>query len=263
MNTTLTTDTTYLHAQDSLLSRLLTYTEVPGKEGVPVPYQLRTDDGITGVILLCFFILTYVLSKGKYFLLQQGKDFFSTRERPSFFDEETNLDFRYRLLLVVNTCLVVGVWLFEQFDRHLLPSPHGAAHLAYLGFYAGLCLVYYILKCGFYAFVNRVFFNKNKQKPWMNAYSLIFGVEGVLLFPVLLLLVYFDLSVDKKLILSCIVLLFGKIMLFCKCASIFFGKTYRVFYLIVYFCALEIVPCFILGRTLITISSLHNKILGL
>lgn len=258
MNETLTPDTTlYLQAQDSLLARLLTYTEVPGREGVPVPYQLRTDDGITTLVLLSFFILAYVLSKGKYFLAQQAKEFFSTRERPSFFDEETNVDFRYRILLVLNTCLIAGLLLFEQF------APHAPGRLWGLAVYVGVCLSYYVLKFATYSFTNWVFFNKSKQKPWQHAYSLIFGVEGILLFPVLLLLVYFDLPIDKKLIFAGLVIILGKILLFCKCASIFFGKKQRAFYLIVYFCALEIVPCFVLGRTIITISSLHNKILGL
>ena len=257
-NETLTNDTTTcLQVQDSLLARLLTHTEVPGREGVPVPYQLRTDDGIASLILLCFFILAYVLSKGKYFLTRQAKEFFSTRERPSFFDEETNVDFRYRLLLVFNTCLVMGLLLFEQCGMHVSPGLSGVV------LYVGLCLVYYVVKVVSYAFTNWVFFNKNKQKPWMDAFSLVFGVEGILLFPVLLLLVYFDLPVDKKLVFAGLVVLFGKILLFCKCANIFFRKKHRPFYLIVYFCAVEIVPCFVLGRTIITISSLHNKILGL
>ena len=151
MNETLTPDTTlYLQAQDSLLARLLTYTEVPGREGVPVPYQLRTDDGITTLVLLSFFILAYVLSKGKYFLAQQAKEFFSTRERPSFFDEETNVDFRYRILLVLNTCLIAGLLLFEQF------APHAPGRLWGLAVYVGVCLSYYVLKFATYSFTNWV-----------------------------------------------------------------------------------------------------------
>ena len=72
----------------------------------------------------------------------------------------------------------------------------------------------------------------------------------------LLLVVYFDLDAEKKVLFIAFVLVLGKILLFCKCAGIFFGKYYRAFYLIVYFCALEILPSFLLGRTLITISSL-------
>lgn len=256
MNEFLTNDTTiHLQAQDSILARLLTYTEVPGMEGVPIPYQLRTDDGIMSLILLCFFMLTYVLSKGRNFLVQQFKELFSSRERPSFFSEETNTDFRYRFLLVLNTCLVMGLLLFEQCSQHVMPTLSGVA------LYAGICMVYFAMKLASYAFTNWVLFNKNKQKPWLDAFSLVFGVEGILLFPVLLLLIYFDLSADKKLLFAGLAILFGKILLFCKCANIFFRKKHRSFYLIVYFCAVEIVPCLIFGRAIITISSLHNKIL--
>lgn len=245
----------YLQPQDSVLAKMLARTEIPGKEGIPVPYQLRTDDSITGVVLLCFFILTYVLSNGKHFLLQQLKGFFSIRERSNLFAEETNVDFRFRLLLVVNTCLVAGLLLFEHIGNYASPQLH-AHPVRWLGIYAGISLAYYAAKYLSYTFINWIFFDKAKCKIWLDSFFLVFAVEGLLLFPLLLLVVYFDLSVENKLLFVGIIFLLGKIMLLCKSAGIFFVKFHRAFYLIVYFCALEIVPCFLLGRTLITISSL-------
>lgn len=245
----------YLQPQDSLLAKMLVHTEIPGKEGIPIPYQLRTDDGITGIVLVCFFILTYVLSNGKHFLLQQLKSFFSTRERSNLFAEETNVDFRYRLLLVLNTCLVMGLLLFEYIGNQEAAQLH-THPIRWLSIYVGIILAYYVVKYLFYTFINWIFFDKTRCKSWLDSYFLVFILEGLLLFPLLLLVIYFDLSVENKLLFTGIILILGKIMLLYKCGSIFFGKIYRIFYLIVYFCALEIVPCFLLGRILITISSL-------
>ena len=48
---------------------------VVGTEGIPIPYSPRMDDGITVVLLCCFFLSAYVLSRSRKFLLQLVKDF--------------------------------------------------------------------------------------------------------------------------------------------------------------------------------------------
>ena len=40
-----------------------------GADGVPIPYSPRMDDGITIVLLCCFFLSAYVLSRSRRFLL--------------------------------------------------------------------------------------------------------------------------------------------------------------------------------------------------
>lgn len=65
---------------------------------------------------------------------------------------------------------------------------------------------------------------------------------GFLLFPLVLLAVYFDLNANTAKILIFIILGFTKIMLFYKCIRNFFPHIHGSFHLILYFCALEIVP---------------------
>ena len=252
----------YLQVQDSLLTRLLTYTEAPGREGVALPYTLREDDGITVLVLLCAFLLVVAVPRSARFLSSQLRNIFSTRERSSLFADEAHVDSRYRLMLTLHTCVVAGVLAFSCLEA-------GSAEwdmfrrAGWLCACIGLAVFAYVSKYVSYLFVNWIFFDKSKQRPWLEAYSSVFIVEGLLLFPILLSSVYFDLSSGKVLFLSCLAFAVGRIMLFCKCAGIFFRKIHRAFYLIVYFCALEIVPCLLISRTLMTISSLHNKILGL
>ena len=73
---------------------------VVGMEGIPIPYSPRMDDGITVVLLCCFFLSAYVLSRSRKFLLQLVKDFLLHRERTSIFATSTAADMRYLLLLI-------------------------------------------------------------------------------------------------------------------------------------------------------------------
>ena len=54
-----------------------------GAQGIPIPYSPRMDDGITVILLCCFFLSAYVLSRSRRFLLQLVKDFMHHRVRTS------------------------------------------------------------------------------------------------------------------------------------------------------------------------------------
>ena len=52
-------------------------------------------------------------------------------------------------------------------------------------------------------------------------------------------------------IIGFILIIIAKILMFCKWLKLFFSNLYGLLYLIVYFCALEILPCFLLVQGLL------------
>ena len=66
-----------------MIRLLLTW--ITGFKGMPIPYSPKLDDGITILLLCCFFISAYVLSRSRKFLVQLMKDFLLNRERTSIF----------------------------------------------------------------------------------------------------------------------------------------------------------------------------------
>lgn len=245
----------YLAAQDSLLNHLITTVTETGKAGVPLPYLLRTDSSITLITLMSFFVLAYILAGGRRFLTQQLHDFFLIRDRSSLFAEETGTEARFRLLLVLQTCLMTALLVFDIFSPRFGSTLHSTP-LKWVGIYMGMALGYYLLKYGMYAFTNWIFFDKKRRYVWLENYFFIFALEGLLLFPLTLLSVYFELSNSRSILFALLIFVFCKILLLYKCSNIFFDKIHRAFYLIVYFCALEIIPCLLIWQALIRISSL-------
>ncbi|MZU51428.1 DUF4271 domain-containing protein, partial [Escherichia coli] len=108
-----------------------------------------------------------------------------------------------------------------------------------------------------YSFVNWIFFNKTRNIIWLESYFNVVIGAGFLLFPIVLLIVYFDLSPQIAPYFIGFVIIIAKILLFYKCFSNFFNKFYGAFHLILYFCALEILPDFVLWKGII----LANNIL--
>ena len=227
-----------------------------GFEGTPISYSPRTDDAIALTLLVCFFLSSIALARGKKFLSQQVKDFVLQRERTSIFDSSTAADVRYLLVLVLQTCVLSGITFLNYFHDTCPALMDHVSSLLLLGIYVGFCLAYFLLKWLLYMFLGWTFFDKNKTNIWLESYSALIYYVGFALFPFVLFLVYFDLSLTNLVIIGSIILIFTKILMFYKWIKLFFHQFSGLFLLILYFCALEIVPCLLLYQGMIQMNNI-------
>ena len=227
-----------------------------GFEGTPISYSPRTDDAIALTLLACFFLSSIALARGKKFLSQQVKDFVLHRERTSIFDSSTAADVRYLLVLVLQTCVLSGITFLNYFHDTCPALMNQVSPLLLLGIYVGFCLAYFLLKWLIYMFLGWTFFDKNKTNIWLESYSALIYYVGFALFPFVLFLVYFDLSLTNLVIIGSIILIFTKILMFYKWIKLFFHQFSGLFLLILYFCALEIVPCLLLYQGMIRMNNI-------
>lgn len=227
-----------------------------GFEGTPISYSPRTDDAIALTLLACFFLSSIALARGKKFLSQQVKDFVLHRERTSIFDSSTAADVRYLLVLVLQICVLSGITFLNYFHDTCPALMDHVSSLLLLGIYVGFCLAYFLLKWLLYMFLGWTFFDKNKTNIWLESYSALIYYVGFALFPFVLFLVYFDLSLTNLVIIGSIILIFTKILMFYKWIKLFFHQFSGLFLLILYFCALEIVPCLLLYQGMIQMNNI-------
>lgn len=230
-----------------------------GMSGERIPYQLRSDWMVTSVLFLCFILASYVLARGKKHLQQQFKNFSLSKDRASLFDDSTASDARYTLVLILQTCILSGFCIYDYFSDHDLILFRIVPHYLLLSIFIGCVICFMVFKWFMYSFVNWIFFNKTRSTIWIDSYFNVIIGAGFLLFPIVLLIVYFDLSPQLAPYFIGFVIIIAKILLFYKCISNFFNKVYGILHLILYFCALEILPDLILWKGIV----LANNILVL
>lgn len=222
-----------------------------GFEGISMPYRLRMDDGINGLLLFCFILTAYVFAYGRKAIVEQVKNLFSRKEQADFFGKATASDLRHRIMLRLQTCILMGIFIFGYFNDYN-PSMFNQKSIYWvLGIYIGIGLAFYAIKWMLYSFLGWVFFNKNITSTWLESYSTIINLLGLCYFPLVLLMVYYDLSASTILIISLNLIIFAKILMFYKWLKLFFNNLHGLLFLIVYFCALEILPCFLLVQGLL------------
>ena len=235
-----------------MIRLLLTW--ITGFKGMPIPYSPKLDDGITILLLCCFFISAYVLSRSRKFLVQLMKDFLLNRERTSIFAATTAADMRYMLLLILQTCVLGAVCTFNYLIDVRPELGERIPPYILLGVYLAIALLYLFWKWLTYSFLGWIFFDGNRTSLWMESYSTLLYYLGFALFPFALFLVYFDLSLLATVIIGLFLMFFTKILMFYKWIKLFCNNLYGVLLLILYFCALEIIPCFIVYRGVLQVN---------
>ena len=235
-----------------MIRLLLTW--ITGFKGMPIPYSPKLDDGITILLLCCFFISAYVLSRSRKFLVQLMKDFLLNRERTSIFAATTAADMRYMLLLILQTCVLGAVCTFNYLIDVRPELGERIPPYILLGVYLAIALLYLFWKWVTYSFLGWIFFDGNRTSLWMESYSTLLYYLGFALFPFALFLVYFDLGLLATVIIGLFLMFFTKILMFYKWIKLFCNNLYGVLLLILYFCALEIIPCFIVYRGVLQVN---------
>ena len=193
------------------------------EQGIPLPYIPGRDDTIALLLLCCFLLSSYILSRSRKFLLQLGKDFIMHRERASIFAISSGTDIRFLLVLILQTCVLAGIYLFVCFS-----------------------ILYLFLKWSIYSMLGWIFFDKGTVDFWMESYSTLLYYMGFGLFLSILMVVYLNFSLQNCVIIGLLLLGLVKILMFYKWIKLFCHNLFGCFLLILYFCALEISPCIML-----------------
>ena len=233
----------------------LFHPELPGGRygvaGDPVPYTVQHDDVITSLLLLLFVLATIAFSNSRHFVVRQTKNFFSTNREGMTEITETAVEIRFQAFLTfLNSLLLSILFYFYTLnfigETFLLDSQY---HL--IAIFLGLTVVYYLVKTLLYTIVNNVFFDGKKNRQWMKSFLFITSIEGVLLFPLVVVWTFFDISIQNAVFYVVIVISIVKILELFKCFLIFFRQNVVKLQIILYFCTLEIIPMVLLWGALV------------
>ena len=238
------------------------HTEVSGDSqgvaGDPVPYAIANDNLVTALLLFCFVLTVVAVARLKDFIVRQTRNFFRIQRGNTTEITETSGELLMQLFLIVQTCLLFSLFYFlytnlDSNEARLLSQE------LIIALYTAIFIAYFLLKMMLYSCVGWVFFDEKKNGQWTKSYLLLSSFEGLLLFPLVLLLSYFNLSMESAVIYVAIVVIFIKILSFFRSYLIFFNKKGAYLKIILYLCALEIVPLAALWGIL-ELTSLYLKV---
>lgn len=226
--------------------------QAEGETGTPLPYSFCNDDYLTGMLLLCFFLVAWSISSSWHYFRLHFKALF----RPAGLLLKSNAEnadttLRGSAFLLLQAGFSFGILYYDYLAQNhwALVDTIGNPHLI-MALSGSMIVVFVLLKVGLYQMVNRVFFPKNSRDEWRETYVFTIVLMGLLILPVSLLVFFFDLSFEKQFVAFICIVCIAKLILLYRCSRTFFGHVGSGLHLILYLCALEIVPALILWRVL-------------
>ena len=230
-----------------------------GVAGDPVPYTIRGDNTMTALLICCFIIAMIALANTRGFLMRQVRHFFREPSGNTTEMTETTAEVRFQLFLTAQTCLLLALLQYSYTTNFIATTFTLASPYQLMGIFLGAFAAYFAAKALLYTAVNLTFFSRRANRQWLKSQLFITSAEGVMLFPVVLLMVYFDMPARSVAYSVAFVLIIVKILTFHKCHAIFFKHKNGFLQIILYFCALEIVPLAALWGALVETGN-HLKI---
>ena len=233
----------------------LFHPELPGGRygvaGDPVPYSMHNDSIITILLLLFFVMASIAISNARGFIARQAKSFLYPTNNDSSEFTETASEVRFQTFLAFLTCMMVSLIAYfytinAYGTTNILSSPYYL-----IAIYAFMTAGYYLLKIILYTVVNITFFDGKRNKQWIKSFLFVVSLEGVLLFPAVILQTYFGLSLQNVVLFFFFVLSIVKLLTIYKCFIIFFRRNVVQLQIILYFCTLEIIPLLAFWGTLV------------
>lgn len=229
-----------------------------GIAGDPVPYTIKSDNMITALLLGCFILALVAFSKSRWFIIRQAKNFFRVQRSGTTVITETTNEFRFQFFLAAQTCLLLSLVTFFYAQEYNSDTFFVSSQYQLIAMFFGIFAGYYTLKALLYTLVNWVFFSGRQNEQWMKSYLFISSIEGVVMFPVVVSQAYFGLSVKNTILYIASVVILSRLLSIYKCFLIFFRQKGIYLQIILYFCALEIMPLLTLCGVLSVLISYLN-----
>lgn len=223
----------------------------PRNAGEALPFSFRNDDYVTGLLLLQLFLTVLIVARSRRYLGAAWQDFFSARHRENLFDEDADTEMSGRGFLFFQTAIAMGFLLFDWVQEAFPSVSASTSPYVLLGLNIGLCYLWALLRIFLYQQVNRILFPPEEVRAWLNGFLLLFIFQGLILLPVTLLVVYFDLSYTSQLLAVILTAVIGEILLLYKTYITFFSHKAGPVHIILYLCALEIIPFLLFWRLMV------------
>lgn len=220
-----------------------------GVAGDPVPYAVRNDSIVALMLIFCFVVFVISIGRTREFVGRLLKRLFHPIPSENDF-KETSGELGFQVFLIFMSCLLMAVTLYYFTTYVMADTLIIDSELLMLAIILAVFVGYQLLHGVCYAVVNHVFFTPQQNSQWLKTQLFIKASIGVLLFPVVMLVIYFNLSIEKAGYYFVFIFILAKSVTFYKCQNIFFRQNGIYLQIFLYFCALEIVPLLSLGAGL-------------
>ncbi len=221
----------------------------PNKGRIPVVGRNNNtnDYKLTIFIFVVFLIFVFTFSRSRNIFLNVLKDLFADKKSRSFANEQNFATTRSRLLLILNSFVLEG-FVFSLVIINQDISQLNTSNTWIIGI--AISLAYYIYQIVINNILSYIYVHKQRKGNITKSINNIYIIKSLLYFFLSILTIYTDIPINFTLYYCLATLFIGKMLFIYRSVKLFFSGIYQIIYVVLYLCALEIAPLYILYKAL-------------
>lgn len=209
---------------------------------IPLPYIPAYDSTIILTVFSCFIMSCILVAKSKKLLLELGLNFKNNKIHVSALSTKTNSEISSLILLIIQSCVMVGIitFIFLLSTHATIIEHYKSAEI--IGVTTTVSIAYLLLKWIIYSYVGWLFERKRLTSIWLESYVTIIYYSGLILYPVVLYVIFSTTPIYIIVYIAFSFIIIVKMLMLYKWLKLFPNNIRGHLLLILYFCALEIIP---------------------
>lgn len=231
---------------------------VPFTQGLPVlprPKLPGYDTGVMCLLLLTFLFLSANFRHYSTFVKTFAQDLWKVRNRSNIFDDHTLSETRVQASFILLLCVSEGILMYCAIAPHL---SSGASIFSCVAICTGVAIFYYAAQLVAYRAVGYTFTTAQRASEWIKGFRASQSLLGITLV-VPALVVLFNPGIAPAVIaIGMSLYVLARIIFILKGFRIFYINSFSLVYFILYLCALEILPPYVLARAAYNLSLLFD-----
>jgi len=227
------------------------------------PVTVRYEENNWGFILffICFLIIVNIISGRNKFLYSMFSRLFRNKDRHNIFYETVANETLNKFFLSFQTVLLLSIIFYcYAIQEHFLPVTTLINMLLFLGKCSIILIVFFLYKFLSYWVVGAIFFKKETVIQWNDDFFSLISLNGIFLFFPALILYYVPSIYIFCIYFMVIYLIFNLFLIFYKIYLLFFQGKQHLLYFILYLCAQEIIPLYLVYHGFIYIITQKDTI---
>lgn len=222
-----------------------------GFAGEPIAMTMDRSLGVELIFMVCLLLTTSALSLGYRLYLQLFRGMLNLKQRAGYYYENTVVGLEFKVLLSIQVVLLEGLVVYEFLRTLVFKSDLPPNFLTGVFVFMGVMFVFHFFQIFVIGFLGSLFSNMRTLGSYIAENFTMMSFWGVVLFPLALVLVYLHVDALWMFWLIAVLLVFGRVFMISKAIKIFFAKKRGFLYIILYLCALEIAPLFVLFQAML------------
>lgn len=220
------------------------------------PITPAENPWVVGLLIFSFAFFAISYRQGYKYLRHLFISLFKVNSRGNLFDETTINENQLRLSLLLLTFTTEGIALYHSLIAPILTNSN--LILLSIAVCVAICGVYYLLQLCVYRLLGNIFSSRQQTDSFLENFTSVNIFIGLFFIPFILLMLFVP-AMSRIAIFLCLILYtLARLIIIYKGVRFFLPHIYKLHYLILYLCALEIIPILLIRKLVVFIYKLFS-----